>query len=89
MALSPVEGETIATRRYGLPAEFREFMNDLRECSPGRGTAVARSFSKVSTIHIADVLADPEYTLHSEAQKLGDFRTLLGCRFCAKACLSA
>ncbi len=29
------------------------------------------------TVHIPDVLADPEYTLH-EAPKLGGFRTMLG-----------
>src|SRR5262249_15834405 len=28
-------------------------------------------------IHVADVLADPDYTF-AEAQKLGDFRTILG-----------
>jgi GAF domain-containing protein len=43
---------------------------------PGRGTAAARAVLERRTIHIPDVLADPEYTFH-EAQKRGHYRTTL------------
>jgi GAF domain-containing protein len=44
---------------------------------PGRNTLVARVSLDGMIVHIADVLADPEYT-YSEAQELIGFRTLLG-----------
>jgi two-component system, NtrC family, sensor kinase len=44
---------------------------------PGRGTVAARALLEGRTIHIHDVLADPEYTF-LEAQKRGGFRTALG-----------
>jgi len=44
---------------------------------PGRGTVAARAVLEGRTIHIPDVLADPEYTFH-EAQKRGQYRTALG-----------
>jgi two-component system, NtrC family, sensor kinase len=44
---------------------------------PGRGTVAARAVFEGRTIHIPDVLADPEYTF-LEAQKRGGFRTALG-----------
>jgi two-component system, NtrC family, sensor kinase len=44
---------------------------------PGRGTAAARAVLEGRTIHIPDVLADPEYTFN-EAQRRGQYRTALG-----------
>jgi two-component system NtrC family sensor kinase len=44
---------------------------------PGRGTIAARAVLEKRTIHIPDVLADPEYAF-LEAQKRGGFRTALG-----------
>ena len=44
---------------------------------PGRGTVAARAVLEGQTVHIPDVLADPEYTF-LEAQKRGAFRTALG-----------
>ncbi len=44
---------------------------------PGRGTIAARALLETRTIHIPDVLADPEYTF-LEAQKRGGYRTALG-----------
>ena len=47
------------------------------EYRPGRDSVVSRTMSERKTVQIADVLADPEYT-HHEAQKLGNYRTVLG-----------
>ena len=44
---------------------------------PGRGTIAARTALEGRTVHIPDVLADPEYTF-LEAQKRGGYRTALG-----------
>jgi len=43
----------------------------------GRGTATGRALLEGRVIHIADVLADPDYTW-AEAQRLGGYRTVLG-----------
>src|SRR5437867_3719267 len=61
---------------YGASAEFREFLqhNDIR---PGRGSVVGRVAVVRQTVHVLDVLADPEYQL-SEHQRIGGFRTSLG-----------
>jgi two-component system, NtrC family, sensor kinase len=44
---------------------------------PGRGTIAARAVLEGKTVHIPDVLTDPEYTFH-EAQRRGKYRTALG-----------
>ena len=44
---------------------------------PERGTVTGRALLEGKIIHIADVLADPDYSW-SEAQRLGGFRTILG-----------
>src|SRR5262245_21926941 len=44
---------------------------------PGRASITARVLLEARTVLIPDVLADPDYTF-AEAQKLGDFRTILG-----------
>jgi len=60
---------------YGYTQEFHEFLqrNPFR---PGRGTATGRAVLEGKTIHIPDVLDDPEYDF-LEGQKLGNFRTCL------------
>jgi GAF domain-containing protein len=45
--------------------------------SPGRGTVAGRAVVEGRTIHIPDVLADPEYD-YIEGQKVGGYRALLG-----------
>jgi class 3 adenylate cyclase len=56
-----------------------EWIAHLKEQTirPGRGTVAARAVLEGRTVHIPDVLADPEYTF-LEAQKRGGFRTALG-----------
>jgi two-component system, NtrC family, sensor kinase len=44
---------------------------------PDRGSATARALLEGAVVHIPDVQADPDYTFN-EAQKLGDFRTIIG-----------
>jgi signal transduction histidine kinase len=44
---------------------------------PDRGSATARALLEGVVVHIPDVQADPDYTFN-EAQKLGDFRTIIG-----------
>ena len=44
--------------------------------SPGRGSIVGRTTLEAKPVQIADVLADPEYTL--PATKIGNYRTALG-----------
>ena len=44
---------------------------------PERGTLVGRTLLEGRTVHIPDVLADPEYTA-TKAQELGGFRAVLG-----------
>jgi GAF domain-containing protein len=44
---------------------------------PGRGTVAARTALEGRTVHIPDVLVDPEYTF-LEAQRRGGYRTALG-----------
>ncbi|HUL90262.1 MAG TPA: GAF domain-containing protein [Pseudolabrys sp.] len=61
---------------YGLRAEHSERVKKL-PIVPGRGTVVARVLLEGHTVHVSDVLADPEYTFF-EAQKIVGFRTALG-----------
>ncbi|MBI3457339.1 MAG: GAF domain-containing protein [Candidatus Rokubacteria bacterium] len=62
---------------YGVQSpEFRDYI-ERSAIRPGRGTVVARVALEGQTVHIADVLADPEYQF-LEAQRLGGFRSLLG-----------
>ncbi len=70
------EGETYkSTAHYNYSPEFREF-HERHPIAPGRGTAVGRTALEGKTVHIPDVLADPEYTF-LEAQKLGQYRANL------------
>jgi GAF domain len=57
---------------HGYSAEFRAF-HESHPIAPGRGTTVGRTALEGKTIHIADVLADPEYEWR-DAQKLGQYR---------------
>jgi GAF domain-containing protein/CheY-like chemotaxis protein len=60
----------------GFSPEYQEYMKQ-HPISPGRGSLVGRTALEVAPVHIADVLADPEYRSH-DAQRLGGFRTMLG-----------
>jgi signal transduction histidine kinase len=60
---------------FGAPPEFIDYWQRAK-VRPGRGSAAGRAALERRTIHIPDVLEDPEYEL-DEAQKRGGYRTLL------------
>jgi GAF domain-containing protein len=65
---------------YGFSKEAHERIKQhylTLALSPGRGSLVGRAALDRQSVQIADVLADPEYTLH-DVQKIGDYRTGLG-----------
>src|SRR5215510_11759194 len=74
-----VDGDVLrpvaCSKEYPLSPDLKDFLerNPIR---PGRNTVVARVALEHRTIHIPDVLADPEYDW--PARKLGSWRTLLG-----------
>jgi GAF domain-containing protein len=61
---------------YGVNPEFGEYWrrNVIR---PGRGSTIGRAALERRTIHLVDILADPEHELH-EAQRISGHRTVLG-----------
>jgi GAF domain-containing protein len=61
----------------GVSPEYKEFLERNPVPPPGRKTVTGRVISERRTVHIHDVLADPEFQW-SEAQKVGRFRTVLG-----------
>ena len=60
---------------YGYTRDFQEFLQ-RNPITPGRGTGTGRAVLEGKTIHIPDVLEDPEYTF-IEGQKVGGYRTAL------------
>ncbi len=60
----------------GVTQEFREFIVQ-HPIRAGRDTLVGRTALEKRTVHIEDVLADPEYRW-TQAQRICGYRTLLG-----------
>jgi signal transduction histidine kinase len=60
---------------YGTSPEFRSFRQQ-NPPRPGDGSIVGRAAVNRRTVHIPDVLADPEYKL-TELQKIGGYRSLV------------
>jgi GAF domain-containing protein len=61
----------------GFQQEYREYMTGLQVNKIDRGSITGRTVLEGQTVHVPDVLADPEFTWF-EAQKRGGFRTGLG-----------
>src|ERR1700730_18495536 len=61
---------------YGLPPELSEYLKSI-PLELGRGSVVGRTQLEGKTVHVRDVLADPEYTA-LEFQRRAGFRTVLG-----------
>src|SRR5262245_52944216 len=70
------DGVLFFAEAYGYSPEFIEHVRAL-PVERGRGTATGRALLECRVIHIADVLADPDYTW-ADAQRLGGYRTVLG-----------
>jgi len=70
------DGVLFFAEAYGYSSEFIEYVKAM-PVERGRGTATGRALLEGRVIHIADVLADTEYTW-AEAQRLGGYRTVLG-----------
>jgi len=69
------DGAFYRTEVYGFSREFMNYVKDI-PIEADRGSASGRALLEGRVIHIADVTADPEFTM-VEAQRLGDFRTIL------------
>ncbi len=67
---------------YGLSTEHTEYMKSVA-MEPGRGSLVGRVLLEGKTVHVADVLADPEYT-QSESQKESATAPYSASRSCGK-----
>jgi GAF domain-containing protein len=61
---------------YRIPPDYAELLQ-RNPFSPGRGSVTGRAVLEGKTVHVPDVLEDPEYTFF-EGQKLGGYRTVLG-----------
>jgi signal transduction histidine kinase len=61
---------------YGFPSELHEHLKSI-PLEPGRGSVVGRVLTGGKTVHVPDVLADPEYT-YLEFQRKAGYRTILG-----------
>ena len=62
---------------YGLPPDSSEFIKKNVPITPGRATVAGRALQEGKTVHVADVLEDPEYAA-PDAQKLAGHRATLG-----------
>jgi signal transduction histidine kinase len=70
------DGHFYRAESVGFSDQFMDHVKDL-PVDPNRGSASGRALLEGQTVHIPDVLADPEYTFE-EGKRWGDFRTILG-----------
>jgi signal transduction histidine kinase len=61
---------------YGLPPDRSEYIMNVA-IEPGRGSVAGRVLQEGKTVHVPDVLADPDYA-KLDAQKIAGHRTTLG-----------
>jgi GAF domain-containing protein len=66
-----------AVATFGGPFFQRELVLDNIPFAAGRGTVLGRTVLERRPVQVADVLADPDYTLQEIQKKIG-FRTILG-----------
>jgi signal transduction histidine kinase len=62
---------------YGYSQKLKEYVSGNIPLAPVRGSVVGRTVLEGKTVHVSDVLADPEYTLLEFARQAG-IRTALG-----------
>jgi GAF domain-containing protein len=71
------DGEVFrAAARFGFTPEHHKFI-ESNPIKIDRGTVSGRTAIEVRVVHVADVLADPEFARH-DVQKIGGFRAALG-----------
>src|SRR5262245_12548018 len=64
---------------YGLPSESGNYAKENVAIEPGRATVAGRVLQEGGTVHVPDVLEDPEYADSSQkAQKIVGHRATLG-----------
>ena len=61
----------------GFQPDYNEYLKALEMSKVDRGSITGRTVLEGRIVHIPDVLADPEFTWF-EAQKRGNYRTVLG-----------
>jgi signal transduction histidine kinase/putative methionine-R-sulfoxide reductase with GAF domain len=69
------DGALYRAEAYGFSREYLDYVQDI-PIKPDRGSASGRALLEGRVVHIADALADPEYTL-TDVQRLGGYRTVL------------
>jgi len=74
-ALLPNRAYFRAFATYGGPASYNEAVGKV-VFEPSRGSVLGRVAIEAKPVQVADVLADPEYTLHEAQRKIG-YRTCL------------
>jgi len=72
--LHGVNYRAIAT--YGGPPEHKALAGSV-PFEAGRGSVIGRAVLERRPVHVADVLAEPDYALHDAQRRLG-YRTVLG-----------
>jgi signal transduction histidine kinase len=70
------DGAFYRAESYGFSEDFMNYVRGVPVVMD-RHTATGRALLEGVVVHIPDVEADPEYSF-SEAQRLGDYRSLLG-----------
>ena len=60
---------------YGFSPEIAEYLKSI-PLEPGRSSIVGRALLEGKTVHVPDLLADPEYAFR-DAQKRAGYRTML------------
>jgi signal transduction histidine kinase len=76
-AMHRLQGENYrAIATYGGPPSHRELAGGV-PFEAGRGSVIGRSVLERRPVHVADVLADPDYLLQDAQEKIG-YRTVLG-----------
>ena len=71
----PKDGEHYWATSHNFPLAFMDYVK-TRPILRDRGSVAGRALLEGRVVHIADVVADPDFTF-SEAQKRGGYRTVL------------
>src|SRR5262249_55880013 len=76
-AIWRADGDVFRLAAARAPSEFVKFANE-HPIRPDRGTVTGRTALEGKTVHIPDVLADPEHTASKYQSRAGNYRSALG-----------